>query len=220
VHRQRHLHRDRGRPEAIVVGQWVRPAVGKHAEVDTLESQPRAVLELGERVGEIRPRNDAEPDETVARDDTVFVGQPVVVGPHSRAVQIVVGDPAPQPRSHLHVRKEDLGEQPVHLLLAQALLGRTDTRRALHGGAERLPRFIGAPRSQIEERRGIRRLALDQDRVAAVGQRHGARGALAILRGHARRPALRPDLQMSIARQQRRQRGDGHGSLSGPPGAP
>ena len=67
VHRQRHPHVDGRRPEPVVLRLRVRLAVREHAEVDALETEPRAVLELGDRVVEVGPRDDAEADEPVAR---------------------------------------------------------------------------------------------------------------------------------------------------------
>ena len=208
VHRQRHPHVDRGRPEPVVLGQRIRPAVREHAEVDA------AVLELGHGVVEVRPRDDAQPDEAVTRDRAVFLGQPVVVRADGRAVHVVVGQRAPEPRADLHVGEDHLREQTIHVLLAQALLRRADARRALHRGAEWLPRLVRPPGPEIEERRWIRRLALDENRVAAVGKLDRPRRALAILRGHARRPALWQDLQVTVAREQGRKRGCCHAGRS------
>src|SRR4030095_2285184 len=59
VDRERHLHLDGRRPEGIVLRQRVRLAVGEHAEVHAPEPQPGAVLELGERVLDVRPRGRA-----------------------------------------------------------------------------------------------------------------------------------------------------------------
>src|SRR5207245_3778975 len=93
-------------------------------------------------------------------------------------------------------------------------LRRADARRALHRGAEWLPRLVRPPGPEIEERRWIRRLALDENRVAAVGKLDRPRRALAILRGHARRPALWQDLQVTVAREQGRKRGCCHAGRS------
>ena len=109
VHRQRHLHVDRRRPEPVVLRRRIRLAVREHAEVDALEAELRAVLELGDRVVDVRPRDDAEPDQPVARDRAVLLAEPVVVRAHRRAIDVVVGQRAPEPRADLHVREQHLG---------------------------------------------------------------------------------------------------------------
>ena len=64
--------------------------------------------------------------------------------------------------------------------------------------------------AEVEERRRVGRLPLDQQRVAAVRQLHGARGPLPVPDRHPGRPALGPHLEVPVARDQRRQRGPGH----------
>ena len=91
VHRQRHLHVDRRRPEPVVLRRRIRLAVREHAEVDALEPEPRAVVELGDRVVDVRPRDDAEADQPIARDRAVLLAEPVVVRAHRRAIDVVVG---------------------------------------------------------------------------------------------------------------------------------
>src|SRR5262249_38656847 len=72
VHRQRQLHLDGGGPEAIVFGRRVPLAAGKDAEADALEAEALAVLELGDGVVDVGPRNHAETDEPVARRRAVL----------------------------------------------------------------------------------------------------------------------------------------------------
>src|SRR5439155_1483884 len=86
-------------------------AARKDAEVDPFEPQPRAVLELGEGVVEIRPRDHPEPDQAVPGDGAVFFPQPAVVGAHSGAIGLVVLHGAPEPRPHLLVGEAHLGAE-------------------------------------------------------------------------------------------------------------
>ena len=211
VHGQGHLHVDRGRPEAIVLGRRIGFAAREHAQVDALEPELHAVLELGDRVGDVGPRDDAEADEAIARHRAVLLPEPVVVGADRRTVHVLVGDRAPEPRPHLHVREEHLGVQRVHVLFLEALLRGPHAGRVVDCHAERLPGLVRPSGSQVEERSRIGRLALDEEGVPAVGQLDRPRRVLAMLRGHARRPSLGPDFQVTVAGDQGGKTGAGHG---------
>ena len=113
--------------------------------------------QLGDGVVDVGPRDDAEPDQTVARDRTVFLPQPVVVGADRGAVDVIVGERAPEAGPHLHVGKEHLGLEAVDVLLAQALLRRPHPGRVVDGHPEGLPRLVVPPGPEIEEGRGIGR---------------------------------------------------------------
>ena len=210
VHRQWHSHVDRRRPELVVLRLRIRLAVREHAEVHALEPELRAVVELRDRVGDVRPRNDAEADQPVRRDRTVLLTEPVVVRAHRCAIDVLVGERAPEPRADLHVRKQDLRVQVIGVLLLHALFRRPHASRVVDIRAERHPGLVRAAGPQVEERGGIGRLAFDEQRVAAVGQLDRARRLLAQVRRHPRRPALGTHFEVTIARDQWRKRGRGH----------
>ena len=210
VHRQRHSHIDRSRPELVVLRLRIRLAVREHAEVHPFKPKLRAVVKLRDRIVEVRPRDDAEADQPVGRDRAVLLAEPVVVRTYGCAIDVLVGERAPEPRTDLHVRKQDLRVQAVGVLLLQALLRRPHAGRVVDICAERHPGLVRAARPQVEERRGVGRLALDEQRVAAVGQLDRARRLLAQARRHPRRPALGTHFEVTVARDQWRKRGSGH----------
>ena len=87
---QRDAQIEGGGPEPVVLGRGVAPAAGKLVELDPLEAQPGAVLELRHRVVNAAGGDDAHGNDAVGCRRHVFLGEELVVGPHQLAIEVVV----------------------------------------------------------------------------------------------------------------------------------
>ena len=202
MHRHRHVEIDRGGPEAVVLRRRIALAVRERAKLDAFEAELFAMLHLGDRVFGVADRHDAETDQTVGRDGAIFLGEPVVIGADDGLVGVVMRDVAPEHGARDHRRKQDLGVEPVLVLLLNALLGRAGTGGVGDLESEGLPGALGAAGAQIEEIGFEERLTLDHLRVAAIRQVHGARRAVTVLFRDPVRPALGRHFEMPVRRHQ------------------
>ena len=160
------------------------------------------MLHLGDRVIDIGDRDDPHADQTVGRDGAIFLAEPVVVAADHGLVDLVMRDVAPEHRPRDHRREQDLGVDAVLVLLADALLRAAGAGRVGDLEAEGLPCAGGAPGAQIEEIGLQQRLALDHQRVAAIGQFDRMRRPFAVFLGHAMHPALGRHFEMPVRRHQ------------------
>src|SRR5262249_54293024 len=198
MHGQRHLHIQGSGPEPVVLRQRIGHAIRKRAEHNALKAERSAVLQLLKAILAGRHRHDPEPDEALGIHSTVFLAQPVIVGPYGGEVGGIVGDVAPQPWSSLHVREEYLGGAAVLLLLAQALLGRANTRGVLDAHAKWLPVLSRAPGAEIQVGYLEERGALNLYGIAPVRMRHSTRHLVAVRGRHSTSPALWEHFQMRV----------------------
>src|SRR5262249_58036802 len=120
--------------------------------------------------------------------------------------------PAAGPR--LDARKRARAPRAGAPLPAAPLRGSPHARRILHGHAEGLPGLVGPARSEIEKRDGIRRLTLDEDRVAAVRQLDRPWRAFPITRPHPPGPSLRAHLEGAITGHEGRVGPSAHSAFS------
>ena len=207
VHGERHPHGDGGRPEPVVRGRRIALAAREHAERHAAEAERRAVLELGDGVVDVGPRDDAEPDEAVARDRAVLLAEPVVVGANRRAVRVVVGSSCARAAG------------------PSACSGRAP-RRAARPDPARAMRCSGGPTPAVSSTvtpngchvslvRPARRSRKGTGPAAPApppgarrppsGELDRPRRLVAIPRRHPCRPALGKHFEMPITRNQRRQ---------------
>ena len=194
----RHVEVERGRPEPVVLRCRVAFAVGQAAEQDAFQAKLLAVLHLGDGVFDVGDRHDAHADQAVGGDRAIFLGEPVVVATDDGFVDLVMGDVAPENRAGDHGGEQDLGVEPVLVLLAHALLRTAGAGGVLDLDAEGLPGARGVAGAEIEEVGFQQRLALDHQRVAAVGQVDGVRGSVAVFRRDTVGPALGRDFQVPV----------------------
>ena len=138
------------------------------------------MLHLGDRVVDIGDRDHPHADQPVGRDRAIFLAEPVVVAADHRLVDLVMRDVAPEHGARDHRREQHLGVHAVLVLLPDALLGAAGAGGVGDLEAEGLPGARGAAGAQIEEIGLQQRLALDHQRVAAIGQMHRVRRAVAV----------------------------------------
>ena len=149
MHRDGHVHRHRGSPEAVILRRRVPLGTGQDSQDDPLQPLLGTVLHLGNRVIHVGPRDHPQANQAVRRHSTVFLRQPIVIGPDDRLVDLVVGDVAPQHWPGHHGGEQHLGVQPIHVLLPHALLRRTGASRLLDFDTKGLPLPFGSPSTEI-----------------------------------------------------------------------
>jgi len=126
-----HSHVQGDLPEGVVLRCGVTLTAGEDAQHGTLQPQFVNVLQLRQRVLQVRHGDDTKAQQAGGVRCAIVLGQEIVVGAHAGFVRLVVADVAPEVRAGGLSREEHFGVDTVDILFLQPLLSRAGAVRGL-----------------------------------------------------------------------------------------